>query len=147
MSVRLMLVRQLESKVSSRVADRMPEVEHPMRTAAQKARAVNHVGFALDQGLEQVGIVVGVVFQIGILNEDKISGCFLYAAAQGRALAHIFRLQQNSEVGVLALQFGQNLPGAVARTIVHANQFHFLRDRQHAFYNQCAECCARCRPA
>jgi hypothetical protein len=37
---------------------------------------------------------------------------------------------------VLVLQRGQNFPGAVARTIVNADQFQFLRNGQNAFYHR-----------
>ena len=49
MSVRLMLVRQLESSVRKRVADRMPEIENAMRAAAHEARAKDYIGFALQR--------------------------------------------------------------------------------------------------
>jgi len=104
----------------------MPKVKDPMRSAAEKTRAVNHVGFALDQRLEQVRVVVRVVLEVSILDQYKISRGHLYAPSQGRSLPHVLRLQQHSKVGVLTLQLCQNFPGAVARTIVHANQFHLL---------------------
>ena len=54
----------------------MPEIKHAMRAAAQETRAVDHVGFALDQGPQQRGIFAGIVFQVGVLNDDEVSGRF-----------------------------------------------------------------------
>src|SRR6266853_4587815 len=102
----------------------MPKVKNPMRSAAEKTRAINHVGFALDQRLEQGRVVVRVVLEVSILDEYKVSRGLLYAPSQGRSLSHVLRLQQHPEIGVLTLQLRQNFPGAVAGTIVHANQFH-----------------------
>ena len=73
----------------------MPEVKHAVRSAAEKARAINHIGLALDQRIEQVGIIGRIVFQIGVLNQYIVSRGFLYPAPKRRTLSHIFRLQQN----------------------------------------------------
>src|ERR1700730_9829607 len=114
----------------------MPEVEYPMRPATQKTRTVNHIGFSLDQRLEQVGIVGRVVLEVSILNEYKISCGFLDAPSEGRAFSHVLRLQQNPEAGVSSLQLGQNFARSVARTIVHAYQFHLLGNGQNALHNE-----------
>src|SRR5262249_15607191 len=65
------------------VPHRVPEVKYAMRSAAQKAGTVNDIGFALEQGLQKGGIFGGIVFQVGILNDDEVTRSFSDAAAQG----------------------------------------------------------------
>ena len=40
---------------------------------ADEARAVHHVGAALDDRLEQARVLGGVVFQVGVLDEDDVA--------------------------------------------------------------------------
>jgi hypothetical protein len=40
-----------------------------MFARSNEARAENHVGFAFQQWLQELGVLVGLVLQIGILNE------------------------------------------------------------------------------
>ena len=40
---------------------------------------------------------------------------------------------------MLTLELGKNFPRSVARTIVHANQFHLLGHRQDALHNRAQE--------
>jgi hypothetical protein len=44
------------------------------------------------------------------------------------------------------LHFGENFPRPVARTIVYANQFHFLRDWHCSFHNQLKRVAVRSWP-
>src|ERR1700729_2275168 len=48
------------------VADRVPKIKHAMRSSAEEARSVNHIGLALDERAEQLRIFGGIVFEIGI---------------------------------------------------------------------------------
>ena len=43
-----------------------------MRTA-QESRAVDHVGFALFNRLNQLADILRIVFQVGILNHDDLA--------------------------------------------------------------------------
>ena len=52
------------------VADRMPEIEDAMAARRpEKARAVDHVGLALENRLEQQRVLARVVFEIGVLDD------------------------------------------------------------------------------
>ncbi len=44
-----------------------------MRTISEEAAAVNDVGFAIDDGLEQHGVFSGVVFEVGVLDDDDVA--------------------------------------------------------------------------
>src|SRR5437879_3403324 len=95
----------------------MPKVQDPMGTSTQKAGAVHHIRFALDQRVNENGIFNGIVFQISVLNDDIVTGCLLNSAAKGGALTKILRLQQRSNLGMPILQFGQNLARTIARKV------------------------------
>src|SRR5690348_15394423 len=101
----------------------MPEVKHTVRPCAEKARAVNHVSLALEKRLQQSRIFRWIVLQVSILNDDEIAGGFLNATAQGRAFAHILRLQKDPDLRMFSLQLGKNFARSVARSVVHAQQF------------------------
>ncbi len=96
-----------------------------MRCAAEKARAKNHVGLALDQRREHQGILGGIVFQIGVLNDDEVARGFLNAAAEGCSLAHVMRLKHHADGRIFGLQGSQNLSRTVLRAIVDADQLDF----------------------
>lgn len=85
------------------VADRMPEVQHAMRLTPDEPRPEDHIGTAIQDGLDQSGILIGVVFKIGILNNDQIALARRKPRAQGRALALVMLVQKDGNVG-LALE-------------------------------------------
>ena len=91
------------------VAYGMPEVKHAMRATGKKARTVDDVGSAFDQRLQQHNVLCRIVLEIGILNNDEVSGSFPNAAVQGRTFSHVLRLKQNSNLRTLRLQLRQDL--------------------------------------
>ena len=101
-----MLVRQLESSVSS---------EFP--TECQKYRIFGRI-----------------VFQIGVLHDDKVPGGFLKSATQSRALSHVLRLQVDPHLRVLLGQNRQDFSRTIARSVIHAKQFDFERHGEHALH-------------
>src|SRR5258708_4395243 len=122
------------------VGDVVPEIVDALR-AAQEAGAEDDVGAAVEDGLEQLGIVAGVVFEIGILDEDDFAGGFREAATDSGALALILLLKEKAEIakfdGIIAvvgggrafaagLARGQTLEGlasALGGAIVDAEDF------------------------
>src|SRR5262249_7143607 len=66
-------VRQEGQKL---VPDRVPEKEDAVRLSAHEARAVHDVGHAFVNGLEQQVVFLGVVFEIGVLDDDVFAGGF-----------------------------------------------------------------------
>src|SRR6266481_5854782 len=118
----------------------MPEIVHALR-AAEKAGAEDDIGATVEDGLEQLGIIAGVVFEIGILDEDDFAGGFGEAAAEGGAFALVLRLKEKAEIaqlyGIIAVMGGdecvaaglpsskpfEDLTGAVGGAVVYDENF------------------------
>src|SRR5207245_10609049 len=123
-----------------------PKIQDAM-TLADEPRSVNHVGPVLDNGLNQALVFGRVVFQIGVLNDDHVSGDVAEAFAQGRPFALIALLKKNPNrvpltfplsprgsalghragEGVIAGQLTKNVWRAVGAAIV--NDDNLLGDR------------------
>jgi hypothetical protein len=63
----------LEKQGQQFVSDHVPEVNDPVRTPAHESGAENDVGFSVQNWLEQARIFLGVVLEVGILNEDDFA--------------------------------------------------------------------------
>jgi hypothetical protein len=74
-----------------------------------------------------------IIFQICILDDHVVARRFLDTATKRSAFAHIAQLQENPHLGPSFLQFSQNLPRAVLRSVVNAEQFDIEADRQNTF--------------
>ena len=59
-------------------------------------------------------VLGGIVFQIGVLNDDEVASGFLDAAAQSGAFAHVAGLEENPHLEVFLSEVGQDVTGAVA---------------------------------
>jgi hypothetical protein len=66
----------------------MPEIEYAVG-AAVKTVSEYYVGIAFENGFEQLGIIAGIVLEIGILNEDDVSRGVLESGTQRSALTPI----------------------------------------------------------
>jgi len=73
------------------VAAVMPKIMDALR-AAQESRTINHVGTVVKNGFEKRSVILGVVFEIGVLHEYDVSSGRFETAAQGSALAAVLRL-------------------------------------------------------
>jgi len=107
----------------------------------EKAGTEDDVGAAVEDGLEQLGIVAGVVFEIGVLDEDDFAGGFGEAAAQGSTLALVLRLKEKTKIAefnrIVAIVGGgrgfaaglasgepfEDLPGAVGGAVIDDKDF------------------------
>src|SRR5438477_11272675 len=95
-----------------------------MWAGAERAGSVDDVGFALDQRHEQGGIVGGIVFEVGVLNDDEVSRRLLNAATKRGAFAHIPGLKENANVRMVGLYLRENFARAVGGTVVDTDQFN-----------------------
>ncbi len=75
----------------------MPEEEDPVR-AAEEAGAVDDVGPAVEDGLEERRVLGGVVLQVGVLDEDDVARRRGESRLEGRPLAHVPRLEEDPDV-------------------------------------------------
>ena len=86
-----MLVDQREEPVAEPV-----QRQHVLALAGEAA-AIDHPGLALEDGFEQTGPVVGVVLQIGVLNQHEVTGRGRHPAPDGCALALILRVGDDAD--------------------------------------------------
>ena len=84
------------------VADGVPEEQHAPR-AAREARAVDHVGVALEDGRDQARVLARVVLEIGVLDDGDVAGHVRDRRPHRGALALVALVpdQHQAEVGRL----------------------------------------------
>src|SRR4029077_18096169 len=117
-----------------------PEIVNALR-ASEKARTEDDVGAAVEDGLEQLGGVARVVFEIGVLDEDDFAGGFGEAATEGSALALVLRLKEKTQIaefnrivaivgrrrgfaaGLASGETFENLAGAVGGAVIDDEDF------------------------
>jgi hypothetical protein len=78
----------------------MPEIVNALG-AAEKARAENHVSATIEERFEKFAVVAGIVFEVGVLNENNVAGDFGETAAECGAFALILRLKKDAEIAQL----------------------------------------------
>ena len=59
---------QIGQESDQAITQVMAEEHHPVRIRTDKARAINHIGVAVENWLQQFAVFCRVVFQIGVLN-------------------------------------------------------------------------------
>ena len=71
------------------VSHHMPEVNHAMRPASQEPGAEHNVGAILHNRCKKDRVFVGVILQVGVLNDDHVTRSCLETRAQSCSLAKI----------------------------------------------------------
>src|SRR6266550_9196723 len=118
-----------------------------MRAAAGEARAINDIGQSVLDRLQQARVILGIVFQIRVLDNYHVAGHVTDGALQRRALAFVLWLKKNFDdiplvfrTAIFCLQPGQDLAAAIFRAIVDKD--YLLRQRHGAHtahdFLQCA---------
>lgn len=79
-------------------------------------------------GLQQAWIFLGIVFQIGVLDQHDVARGGGETGAQRRALALVHLVEQHFQVRIRLSQLVQHFPRAVAGTVVHEQDFLFHAD-------------------
>src|SRR4051812_40473517 len=110
----------------------MPEIQNAVWPCTEKARAIDHVRFAFKEGLQQKRIFTGVVFEVCVLNNDEIAGRLENSATERRSLALVLRLKKYFDLRLRSLQVRKNFAGAIARTVVYAQQLDIERCGQNS---------------
>ena len=100
--------------------------------APQVARAVDHVRAARQDRLHQPGIVLGVVLEIGVLDDDDLAPRLGERGADGVSFSAIPLVGEGADRHPPG-QLREHLAGAVAGAVVHHDHFLVDRHRQHAF--------------
>lgn len=125
----------------------MPEEKDPMRVAAHKSGAVHDIRIARENGLQQYIVFLGIVFQIGILDQDIIPARVLDPCMHGRTLALVLWLAEilNGGLGVVHHIFLDHEVGIVLRAIIDdddllldmTDQFHIAHFVQQDGNGRC----------
>src|SRR5579884_1527258 len=110
------------------VGDVVPEIEHAMRLA-DETRTVNHVGAIFQNRLQKPRIFVGIVLQVGVLNENHVAGGFLEAASQSGAFALIGGLIKNADF--TAFELSENAARVVRTAVIDNDDLFRNRNRLH----------------
>ena len=74
----------------------MPEVEDPVGLA-DEPRSVDDVGLALQDGRWSAGIVLRVVFEVGVLDDDDLAGGVAEAGANRGSLAGVSLVEDDRD--------------------------------------------------
>lgn len=107
------------------VAHRMPEVEHAVHAGPKEARAKDDIGLAEEDGSKELWILVGVVFEVGILDDDDVGIDMLEAGAKGGTFSLIDLMGEDANAVVGLGKFLHGVPCAVFGAVVHHDE---LRD-------------------
>ena len=99
--------------------------------ASEEPRAVDDVRPSLADQLDELRELLRRVFEVRVLDDHEVAVDHLEAAAQGGALPHVPRLQQQREAE-LALQAAEDVARAVRRAVVDDDQLRPQRHRMHA---------------
>lgn len=92
----------------------MPEVKNAVWLAAVEAGTEDDIGFVLQKRFEDLRVFSGIVFEVGVLNDDEVAGGFLNAAAQGSSFAHVMGLEKDAYLRVVVSEGGKNVARAIA---------------------------------
>src|SRR5687768_13147571 len=104
----------------------MPKVQDPMAIAAYKAGAVHDVCPSIENRLKEFWILGRVVFQIGVLYKNHVTGGLLKASADCRTLSAILIVKNDSHLGQSS-ELLQNRAGSICRAIVDDDDFKIER--------------------
>jgi hypothetical protein len=102
-----------------------------VRVGRQEPRAEDDVGVAVEQGLQELGQIGGVVLEVGVLHGDEGTGRVREPGPQGRPLAAVHEVTQHPDTGIA--DAGQDRRRAVGRRVIDHDHFGDERLRQHAF--------------
>ena len=95
------------------------------------AGAVDHIGLAPDDRLDQARVVLGVVLEIGVLDDHDLAARLRQRGADRRPLAAVPLVEAGPDRQAGG-ELGQDLARAVARAVVHHDDLLVDRHRQHA---------------
>ncbi len=96
----------------------------PGQAGARKAGAVNDIRDTVEQGLEKLRVVGGIIFRIGILEQDEIACAVGNARTDGGAFSCIFgHVEDLKRTGIFARQAIGDFCGGSDRASVDHEDF------------------------
>src|SRR5438034_1014750 len=94
-----------------------------------RLRTIDDVRLAGQQGFKQAGVVLGIVLQIGILDDRKSAAGFLQSRADGGTFSAILTMNQGFDLG-MAVPFFEDQTSLVCRAVIHDNDLLLTRRGQ-----------------
>src|SRR5262249_9975057 len=107
-------VRQRRERLVTQV---MPEEEDPVRTT-DEAGSIYDVGLVRQYRLDQNGILIRIIFKVGILDNDDVSRDGFKAGPQRSSFPHIARLKNDPQV-LTGTKLLEDFAGAIGRKVIH----------------------------
>ena len=107
------------------VSHHMPEVNHPMRPAAQEPGTEHNIGMILENRCKKYGVLTRVILQVRILNDDQVAGRCLETRTQSCSLAKVALLQHELMDPPMGLRF-KKFPRSIGRSVIHDDDFNVL---------------------
>ena len=101
----------------------MPEVNHPVRSAAQEPGAKYNIGTIFQNWFKKDGILARIILQVGVLNDDEVTRSCLKTRAQRRSLPEVAFLQHEFVDPPGRFSF-EKFSSSIGRSVVHNNNFH-----------------------
>src|SRR5450631_1913825 len=94
----------------------MPEEQDTPVFSGDKTGTKDNIGLAIQNRLDQLGILGGVIFQVCVLDNNDIPGYMPKPASQGRSLAHIAVVQYYP--GGVISQALEDLATSISGTVI-----------------------------
>ena len=105
----------------------MPKEQNAVGLAAHNPAAVNDIGKTGQDWFQQVVVLFRVVFQVSILDDEVLSGCFGNTGMQGGsfALVNFVGVELNIQFGVCRSIALYGTGGIIGRIIIYDDDLFF----------------------
>src|SRR5207249_6762901 len=97
----------------------MPEVEHATLAHDHEPRAIDYIGFAIEQRPQQAPILTRVIFQIRVLDDAVIPARLLDSRTDRRSFATVAVLADQPDLRVARGHLSHNVARAIGRTVIN----------------------------
>jgi len=115
--------RHVRQEREELVAEGVPEIQHAVFVRPDKTRAKDSIRLAAENGLQQRAVVLGVVFEIGVLDKHDFRGGQVDASPQSRAFTHVVRVADQLDAGLALGDLENDFRGFVCGAIIHNDDF------------------------
>ena len=127
MSLRSTSLAILDMSVSAPLATRCQK--YKTRRGGRRTRAEDCVRSPVEDRSQQGKIIVGIVFQVSVLDDRHVARHVPDGRADGRALAAVPLVAEGADAGLGGGQLLQFLPRDRRTTVVDTDEFQFQRKR------------------
>src|SRR5713101_7724356 len=127
------------------IGDTMPVIEHSPAACAEKTRAIDHIGHAVQQRFQKQRILVRIIFKIRVLDKRVLSGGMVDCRAYRCTFAPILRTaDQSYQIGVTFRHLLDELWRSIGGSVIDDNNLalqpswkwstdHSFQDRANKF--------------